>query len=58
MLTGYCGTLCTPMAANFNLVPPALLEMTDNYRHIKVRTPTAVALFAVNVSFLLTLPFL
>ena len=27
MLAGYCGTLCTPMAANFNLVPPALLEM-------------------------------
>jgi len=41
-----------------HLVPPTLLEMTDNYRHIKVRTPTAVALFAVNVSFLLTLPFL
>ena len=27
MLTGYCGTLMTPMAANFNLVPAALLEL-------------------------------
>jgi len=57
MVTGYCGTLCTPMAANFNLVPPALLEMTDRYRQIKVQIPTAVALFVVNVGLLLTLPF-
>jgi uncharacterized membrane protein len=27
MLSGYCGTLLTPMAANFNLVPAALLEI-------------------------------
>ena len=26
---GYCGTLCTPMAANFNMVPVAVLEMKD-----------------------------
>jgi uncharacterized membrane protein len=57
MLAGYCGTLCTPMAANFNLVPPALLDMTDRYRQIKVQIPTAVALFAFNVLFLLILPF-
>lgn len=24
---GYCGTLCTPMAANFNIVPIAMLDM-------------------------------
>ncbi|HKU81760.1 MAG TPA: DUF979 domain-containing protein [Candidatus Tumulicola sp.] len=58
MLAGYCGTLCTPMAANFNLVPPALLEMQDQYGQIKVQIPTAVALFAVNVGLLLVLPFL
>jgi uncharacterized membrane protein len=57
MLAGYCGTLCTPMAANFNLVPPALLEMRDRYGQIKVQIPTALALFAVNVAFLLVLPF-
>jgi uncharacterized membrane protein len=57
MLAGYCGTLCTPMAANFNLVPPALLEMKDRYLQIKVQIPTAIALFAVNVALLLVLPF-
>src|SRR6185437_10501727 len=29
MLTGYCGTLFTPMAANFNIVPVALLELPN-----------------------------
>ena len=29
MLSGFCGTLTTPMAANFNLVPAALLELPD-----------------------------
>jgi uncharacterized membrane protein len=58
MLAGYCGTLCTPMAANFNLVPPALLEMNDKYGQIKVQIPTALALFAVNVGCMLVLPFI
>ena len=29
MTSGYCGTLLTPMAANFNVVPAALLELED-----------------------------
>ncbi|MFZ0031667.1 MAG: DUF979 domain-containing protein [Candidatus Cybelea sp.] len=57
MLSGFCGTLCTPMAANFNLVPPALLEMRDKYAQIKVQIPTAVALLGVNVVFMLVFPF-
>ena len=57
MLSGFCGTLCTPMAANFNLVPPALLEMRDKYGQIKVQIPTAIALLAVNVVFMLIFPF-
>ncbi len=57
MLAGYCGTLCTPMAANFNLVPPALLDMRDRYGQIKVQVPTALALFAVNCLLLLSVPF-
>ncbi|NWL86709.1 MULTISPECIES: DUF979 domain-containing protein [unclassified Paenibacillus] len=32
---GYCGTLMTPMAANFNIVPVAILEMKDKYGAIK-----------------------
>jgi uncharacterized membrane protein len=57
MLSGFCGTLCTPMAANFNLVPPALLEMHDKYGQIKVQIPTAIALLTVNVVFMLIFPF-
>ena len=58
MLAGFCGTLCTPMAANFNLVPPALLEMRDKYGQIKTQIPTAIALLVVNVGFMLVFPFL
>lgn len=32
---GYCGTLCTPMAANFNMVPVAMLDIKDRFRVIK-----------------------
>jgi uncharacterized membrane protein len=49
MLTGYCGTLLTPMAANFNLVPAALLELRDSYGVIKAQAPTGVVLFIVNI---------
>ena len=58
MLSGFCGTLCTPMAANFNLVPPALLEMRDKYGQIKVQIPTAIVLLAVNICFMLIFPWL
>lgn len=48
MLTGYCGTLLTPMAANFNIVPAVLLELPDQYGVIRAQMPTAFALLAVN----------
>ena len=32
MLAGFCGTLMTPMAANFNIVPAALLELEGSVR--------------------------
>ena len=32
---GFCGTLCTPMAANFNVVPVAMLDMKDRFGVIK-----------------------
>lgn len=44
-----CGTLCTPMAANFNIVPPALFEMKDQYGVIKFQAPYAMAMFVVHV---------
>lgn len=49
MVTGYCGTLLTPMAANFNLVPAALLELRDEYGVIRAQWPTAVVLLAANL---------
>ncbi len=35
MFAGYCGTLLTPMAANFNIVPAMLLELKDKNAVIK-----------------------
>ena len=52
MLSGFCGTLCTPMAANFNLVPVALLGLHGDWAVIRVQAPTALALLAVNTALL------
>jgi uncharacterized membrane protein len=49
MLTGYCGTLLTPMAANFNVVPVALLELRDQYAVIRAQWPTAACLLVINL---------
>jgi uncharacterized membrane protein len=52
MLSGFCGTLMTPLAANFNLVPPALLELNDRYAVIKAQAPAALLLLLVNLGLL------
>jgi uncharacterized membrane protein len=52
MLAGFCGTLLTPMAANFNLVPAALLELKDENAVIKAQIGTALPLLAVNILFI------
>ncbi|WP_144765825.1 DUF979 domain-containing protein [Curtobacterium sp. 9128] len=57
MLAGFCGTLVTPMAANFNLVPAALLEMRDKYGPIKAQIPTAVILLVVNMGVMYLVAF-
>lgn len=41
---GSTGTLMTPMAANFNLIPAALLEMKDPYGVIRFQLPFALAM--------------
>jgi uncharacterized membrane protein len=48
MLSGFCGTLMTPMAANYNIVPAALLELPDERAVIRVQIPTALLLLIVN----------
>lgn len=52
MFSGYCGTLMTPMAANYNLIPAALLELPDKYAVIKAQIPTAVAMLVANILLL------
>ena len=49
MLAGFCGTLMTPMAANFNLVPAALLELKDQYGVVKAQVATALPLLVANI---------
>jgi uncharacterized membrane protein len=57
MLSGYCGTLLTPMAANYNIVPAALLELPDANAVIKAQAPTALALLSVNLGLMYFLVF-
>ncbi|MED1203736.1 DUF979 domain-containing protein [Heyndrickxia acidicola] len=52
MFAGYCGTLMTPMAANFNIVPAALLDLKDKYQVIRVQVPTALIILGVNILFM------
>jgi uncharacterized membrane protein len=52
MLAGFCGTLMTPMAANFNIVPAALLELRNQYGVIKAQVPTAIPLLIANILIL------
>lgn len=57
MLAGFSGTLLTPLAANFNLVPPALLELPDRYAVIKAQAPTALLMLIVNMVLMYVLAF-
>jgi uncharacterized membrane protein len=52
MLSGFCGTLTTPMAANFNLVPAALLGLHNRYGVIAAQIPTAILLLLVNTGLM------
>lgn len=57
MLSGFCGTLMTPLAANFNLVPAALLELPDRHAVIKAQIPTALPLLIANTVLMYVLAF-
>ncbi|HEY1150072.1 MAG TPA: DUF979 domain-containing protein [Pseudoduganella sp.] len=52
MFSAYCGTLMTPMAANFNIIPAALLDLPDRNAVIKAQIPTALPLLFVNIILL------
>ena len=57
MLSGFCGTLTTPMAANFNIVPAALLELADRNGVIRAQLPTALILLLANTVLMYVLAF-
>jgi len=61
MLAGFCGTLTTPMAANFNVVPANLLELPDRNAPfngvIRAQIPTAVLLLIGNIVLMYSLAF-
>jgi len=56
MLSGFCGTLVTPMAANFNIVPAALLNL-DRNAVIRAQMPTAFLLLLCNTLLMYVLVF-
>ena len=61
MLAGFCGTLMTPMAANFNVVPANLLELPDRNAAlngvIRAQIPTAIPLLIANIILMRWLAF-
>jgi uncharacterized membrane protein len=57
MLSGFCGTLLTPMAANYNIVPAALLELKDRYGVIRVQAATGGILLVVNTLLMYVFAF-
>lgn len=57
LTAGYCGTLLTPMGANFNIMPAALLEMEDKNKIIKHQAPVAIILLVVHIALMYFLAF-
>ena len=52
MTCGYCGTLITPMAANFNIVPGVYLEVKDKYSIIKMQAIPAAIMFVFQIGYM------
>ena len=52
---GYCGTLCTPMAANFNMVPVAVLEMKDKNGVIKKQVLVGVIMLVLQIIYMIVM---
>lgn len=58
MTAGFCGTLVTPMGANFNIVPTSILDMQDRkWGIIKYQLPIAVILLVLHIILMYTLAF-
>lgn len=57
LTAGYCGTLMTPMAANFNIVPAAILETNNKNRVIISQIPVALTLLVIHIILMYVLAF-
>lgn len=57
LTAGYCGTLMTPMAANFNIMPAALLETKSKYAIIISQLPVALIMLAIHIVLMYVLAF-
>ena len=49
LTAGFCGTLLTPMAANFNIVPASILELKNQYGVIKAQAPFAIIMLLIPI---------
>lgn len=57
LTAGYCGTLMTPMAANFNIVPAAILETKNQNRVIFSQLPFALVMLLIHIILMYYLAF-
>lgn len=57
LTAGYCGTLVTPMAANFNIMPAALLETKNQNTIIKAQIPFSLSLLLIHILLIYFLAF-
>lgn len=57
LTAGYCGTLMTPMAANFNIMPAALLETRSKYAVIHSQIPVAITMLVIHIILMYVLAF-
>jgi len=52
LTAGYCGTLMTPMGANFNIVPASIMDMKNKNGVILAQVPVAGALLIVHIALM------
>ncbi len=57
LTAGFCGTLLTPMAANFNIVPASILNLKNQYGVIKAQAVFAVIMLIIHIILMRFLAF-
>ena len=50
---GFCGTLLTPMAANFNIVPVVILDMKKRFGVIKNQVFIAITMLIIQIIYMI-----